>query len=337
MNQAGAVFNRKWIPLNALRAFEAVGRHRSFTAGAQSIGVTQSAVSRHVASLEDLLGQKLLIRRAHTVTLTKAGELLLPAIGKSFDRLEQVLSEIRAASPDGGRRLRVHFPPSFLQQMALPILAEFRAAFPDVSLDVTSALAPGLPHGDCDIAVVYDRPQVSDRIRDLLWLVRVTPVCAPAVAAAITAEGLSLEDFLARQEPLHVRVEGEPRGALWQAFARRHGLSLAADRGLAFDTLVLAVQYAMAGGGVTLADVDMFEGEIASGRLAAPFREECEDGFGYYLTMAAEDLDDPVIAAFRGIAIRRFAGLRRTRGDVTGDDRAVVRLVTTSGAALADG
>ncbi len=327
------MFNRKWIPLNALRAFEAVGRHRSFTAGAQSIGVTQSAVSRHVASLEDLLGQKLMIRRAHTVTLTKAGELLLPAIGKSFDRLEQVLTEIRAATPDGGRRLRVHFPPSFLQQMALPILADFRREFPDVSLDVTSALAPGLPQGDCDVAVVYDRPQVSDRIRDLLWLVRVTPVCAPDAAATVARDGLSLEDFLARQEPLHVRVEGEPRGALWQAFTRRFGLDLPPDRGLTFDTLVLAVQYAMTGGGVTLADVDMFEAEIAAGRLAAPFAEECEDGFGYYLTLAAEDLDDPVIAAFRSFVIQRFAGRRRARDEAPRP----VRLVASAGEAVGAG
>ena len=55
--------NRRWLPLNALRAFEAVGQHLSFTAGAQALHVSQSALSRHVISLEDLLGCQLLERR----------------------------------------------------------------------------------------------------------------------------------------------------------------------------------------------------------------------------------------------------------------------------------
>jgi len=321
---ADAVYTRKWIPLNALRAFEAVGRHLSFTGGAQAIGVTQSAVSRHVATLEDLIGQKLLIRRAHTVALTRAGELLLPAIGKSFDRLEQVLDEIRVRTPDAGRTLRVHFPPSFLQQLAMPLLGEFRARFPDVSLDVVSTLAPGLPAGDVDVAVVYDLPRVSDAIRDLLWLVRVTPVCSPAMAAEIARDGLDLAGFLARHELLHVRVVGLPRGHLWGDFARRHGLVLPEASGTTFDTLVLAAQYAMAGGGVALVDVDMFAAEIAAGRLVAPFAEECDDGYGYYLSLAAEDLDDPVVADFRSWIIARFAGRSRV---AAGAADPVVRLV----------
>ena len=54
--------NRRWLPLNALRAFDAVGQHLSFTAGAGALNVSQSAVSRHVISLEELIGQKLLDR-----------------------------------------------------------------------------------------------------------------------------------------------------------------------------------------------------------------------------------------------------------------------------------
>src|ERR1700709_1722255 len=99
--------DRRWLPLNALRAFEMVGRHLSFTGAAQSMHVSQSALSRHVAMLEDLLGQPLLSRRPHGLALTEAGAALLPAIGKSFDRLEQVLNDI--VRRDGRqRRLRVH-------------------------------------------------------------------------------------------------------------------------------------------------------------------------------------------------------------------------------------
>jgi DNA-binding transcriptional LysR family regulator len=66
----------------------------------------------------------------------------------------------------------------------------------------------------------------------------------------------------------------------------------------------------MEGSGIALADVEMFTREIADGRLVAPYAEEYENGYGYYLTMAAEDLEDPAIAAFRNWIIARLARRR---------------------------
>ena len=51
--------NRRWLPLNALRAFEAVGQQKSFTGGAAALSVSQSAMSRHGSGLEELLGKQL--------------------------------------------------------------------------------------------------------------------------------------------------------------------------------------------------------------------------------------------------------------------------------------
>lgn len=295
--------NRRWLPLNALRAFDAVGQHLSFTAGANALGVSQSALSRHVIGLEELLGKPLLERRPHRLTLTEAGETLLPVLQKSFDRLEDVLNTIRQGARSA-RTLRLHMPPSLLNHLALPMLSEFRRAFPDILIDVSSSNATGLPARDADVAVVYDRPSVDDRVSDLLWRVRVTPVCAPELAAR--AEGQDLAGFLAAHELLHVKLEGEPRGLLWATFARQCGLDLDTDRGLAFDTAISAAQFARTGGGVALLDREMFAAELASGALAAPFETSCENGFGYYLKFHAEDLADPVVAAFRGWMIRRF-------------------------------
>lgn len=297
--------NRRWLPLNALRAFDAVGQHLSFTAGANALGVSQSALSRHVIGLEELLGKPLLERRPHRLTLTEAGETLLPAVQKSFDRLEDVLNTIRQGAR-ASRTLRLHMPPSLLNHLALPLLSEFRREFPDILIDVSSSNATGLPARDADVAVVYDRPNVDDRVSDLLWMVRVTPVCAPAVAAG--SQGRDLAGFLAEQELLHVKLEGEPRGLLWATFARQCGLELDSDRGLAFDTAISAAQFARSGGGVALLDRDMFAAELGSGELVAPFETSCENGFGYYLKFHAEDLADPVIAAFRSWMIGRFGG-----------------------------
>ena len=86
--------DRKWLPLNALRAFEAAGQHLSFTAAANSLTVAQSAVSRHVIVLENFLGVALFERRPQQLVLTEAGRHILPVVSKSFDRIDQALGEV---------------------------------------------------------------------------------------------------------------------------------------------------------------------------------------------------------------------------------------------------
>jgi LysR family glycine cleavage system transcriptional activator len=297
--------NRPWLPLNALRAFDAVGQHLSFTAGAQALHVSQSALSRHVISLEELLGKKLLERRPQQLVLTEEGAILLPVVRKCFDRLEQVLNTIREGE-GAGRCLRVHMPPSLFNHLALPMLRDFRREFPDILIDVSSAHVTGLPPTELDVAVVYDRPNVDDKITDLLWMVRVTPVCAPELAKA--AEGRSLAEFIASNELLHVKLDGQPRGLLWANFLRQCGVVADSDKGLAFDTAFSAMQYAMSGGGVALADLDMFADEIRAGHLVAPYDYAFEEGYGYYLKIHAEDLADPVVSLFRSWLISRFQG-----------------------------
>lgn len=305
----GSSINRRWLPLNALRAFDAVGQHSSFTLGAASLSVSQSAISRHVIGLEDLLGKPLFLREASKLTLTAEGEALLPVVSKSFDRIEQTMNAIRDESVTRSA-LRIHIPPSLLQQLFMPMLRDFRGEHPDVRIDVSSAHVTGLPPTHLDMAIVYDRPNVDDRITDLLWMVRVAPLCSPATAQAAT--GVSLEAFLASQELLHLKLEGEPRDLLWSSYLRQCGLAVEAAGGLAFDTAISSAQYAMTGTGVFLGDVDMFAQEIDAGRLVKPYDVTVDDGYGYYLKLHADDLSDPAISMFRSWLINRFAILRRS-------------------------
>ena len=297
--------NRRWLPLNALRAFEAVGRHLSFTAGAQALSVSQSALSRHVQSLEELVGCQLLQRRPHGLELTQAGQALLPAIHRSFDRLEMELNAILRQEGRQTRTLRVHMPPSFLQQVALPLLAEFRQAFSGIFIDLSSSYGTGRPSGELDIAVIFDRPQVGQTVTDLLWMIRVAPVCAPALAERW--RGRSLGEFLDGNELLHVKISGQSRGLLWANYARQLGLKLETDRGLAFETGTLAVRYAMSGAGIALADLELNARELQSGELVMPFDAVAEEGYGYFLSLHAEDLADPAVALFRSWMIEHCA------------------------------
>jgi DNA-binding transcriptional LysR family regulator len=304
------VIDRKWLPLNALRAFEAVGRHLSFTAGAQSLSVTQSAISRHVSSLEDLLGKRLIHRKSGGLILTDAGARLLPVVEKSFDRIEKILNDIKSEGAGHERILKVYMPPTFLQRFGLQMLHEFRSEFPAIILDVSSTYGGvGLPLKNVDVAVVYDKPKVSDAIMDLLWMERATPVCSPQLAARFA--GRPFTELLAATELLHVRIEGQPANHLWSQFAKEFNVDIDTSRGMTFDTLALAVQYAERGHGIVLCDIDMFIDDIEAGRLGVPSDIEIRDGFGYFLSLQPENLDDPLISLFRNWMITRFVGIDR--------------------------
>ncbi|MDB6091779.1 MAG: Transcriptional regulator, partial [Gammaproteobacteria bacterium] len=201
--------DRRWLPLNALRAFEGVAKHGSFTAAANALLISQSALSRHVIALERLTGVQLFDRKPHALMLTKAGQHLLPAVVKSFDRLEYALDDIRNEGAPTQRTLRVQMPPSFAVQLAVPILRDFRRASTEVDIDLISPYGVGPPLGDVDVAVVYSKPSVTDLVTDLLWPVRLSVLCHPNIAALHKDKDLAA--FIEANEIVHVRIADLPR------------------------------------------------------------------------------------------------------------------------------
>jgi DNA-binding transcriptional LysR family regulator len=282
-----------------------VAKHSSFTAAANALLISQSALSRHVIALEKLIGVQLFERRPHSLVLTKAGQHLLPAVQKSFDRLEYALEDIRHEAATPLRTLRVQMPPTFAAHLAVPILRDFKATAVDVEIDLVTPYGVGAPPTDVDVAVVYSKPTVTDWVRDLLWPVRQHVLCHPDLARRHA--GKSLAEFIEANELVHVRLTELPRHYFWLQFARLAGLKgVNVERGLVFDTALLAVQYALSGEGVALLDGYLFGDHLRDGRLVAPFAETLEDGFGYYLITAPEALSDTAIALFRSWLIDRF-------------------------------
>ena len=297
---------RRWLPLNALRAFEGVAKHGSFTAAANALLISQSALSRHVIALEALLGVQLFERRPHSLALTKAGQYLLPAVNKSFDRLEFALEDIRNDGTPAQRTLRIQMAPSFAAQLAVPILRDFRRVSSEVEIDIVSPSQVGPPQGDVDVAVVYSKPLVTQMIADLLWPERLSLMCHPRIAEAHA--GKSLPAFLAANELVHVRLSDQPRHYVWAQFMRQHAIgNVNFERGMLFDTAALAVQYALSGEGIVLVDEQLFGEELRSGRLVRPFDATLDGGYGYYLLTHSEALGDGAVSLFRDWLIGHFS------------------------------
>lgn len=297
--------DRRWLPLNALRAFEGVARHGSFTSAAQALLISQSSLSQHVISLERQIGVRLFERRPQGATLTEAGRHLVTAVTTSLDRLECAIEDIRDEGAPAQRILRVRMPLSFAVHLATPILRDFRRQSADIDVDLSSSFGADEPLADADVAVVAEHPSSGDFVADLLWPVRLRILCHPQVAER--GHGKDLGAFIDANEIVHVRHDGALRHEAWCHFAQRNGVGAGAvRRGLVFDSAVLAVQYLSSGQGIALADPRLFTDDIRAGRLVSPFAAELDTGHAYYLVTHPEGLSDAAVAMFRSWLIERF-------------------------------
>ena len=118
----------KLPPLNAVRTFEAAARLGSFALAAGELGVTPSAVSHQVRSLEDQLGVSLFNRVRRTIVLTDAGRHYAEEIAGAFARIAAATKGIGEAGKGGV--LTVHSTPSFATQWLMPRLSRFQAQHP---------------------------------------------------------------------------------------------------------------------------------------------------------------------------------------------------------------
>ena len=99
--------SRSLPPLNAIKAFEASGRHLSFTKAAEELGVTPAAVSHQVRGLEDLLGLILFRRLTRALVLTPAGRQALPLLSEGLDRLSEGISLLKKSEESGELRVTI--------------------------------------------------------------------------------------------------------------------------------------------------------------------------------------------------------------------------------------
>jgi DNA-binding transcriptional LysR family regulator len=135
--------------------------------------------------------------------------------------------------------------------------------------------------------------------------VRLGLLCHPELAARHA--GKDLATFIRDNELIHIRIGDLPRHHVWAQFVRQANLGpLSYERGLVFDTALLAVQYALSGEGLVLVDLNLFRDDIEAGRLVRPFDATLDDGYGYYLITDPEALSDTAIALFRSWLIEHF-------------------------------
>ena len=156
------------IPTELLRTFVAVVDMRSFTRAAQSLGITQPAVSAQVKRLQQLLGGDLMDKSAPGVMVTELGESVLASARRLLSINDQILT-LAAAPATAAETIRVGVPGDFIGDILWRTVARSQEAQPDVGFHVKSVpsdvLAREVRQGELDVAVIVSGADPHDDAR----------------------------------------------------------------------------------------------------------------------------------------------------------------------------
>lgn len=291
-------------PLYALRAFEVAARSCSFTRAADELALTQSAISRHIRSLESHLGCRLFERNGPRLKLTDAGQRLARQLSAGFTLIEQACQPFRGER----RQLRLKAPSTLTMHWLLGCLETFRHAHENVAVQLASVWMDqdtvDFSSEPYDCAVLLGNGHFGEQVQSCKlfeeWLI---PICAPA---SLGDAPWDLER-LASAALIHPSSDRRD----WQRWLRGCGLSgdVALSRGVCFDTLDQGMAAAMAGHGIAIGDLAMIAAHLRDGRLALPFDRAVATGDAYYLVWPAGSAWQDSIDTLRQFLLRQLPAL----------------------------
>ena len=285
-------------PLNWLRAFEASARALSFTAAAQELHMTQSAVSQQIKSLENALGRTLFYRRVRGLELTDEGRGYLPTVQAAFATLEEGTALLVGRNdPDV---LELHANLSFAIFWLSPRLGRFMDEFPWVQLNVATSIWPQeRPSGSAAVEIVFGQGKWESRVGQRLTHDALFPVCAPALGARIHSTADLLRERL-------LDLPGTLQS--WDAWLEASTAGELPGKPLVHraSTWAVSLEWAMQGLGVALAHETVANHLIGTGRLVRPLDFSLPMKEAYYLIAPEGSHTNAAAQAFKGWLLREM-------------------------------
>lgn len=244
-----------------LQAFECAARHQNFSRAAEELHLTQSAVSRQIADLEQQTGLKLFERVRQRVILSEAGERLLPEVKQLLAQAERLMIGA-VATGQMATSLRIATLPTFGGKWLVPRLGRFLNRHPTVAISIESRSTQfSFAEENFDLAIHFGQPTWANASSTFLCHETVLPVASPALSASLAQNA---EATLENIPLLHLTT----RPKLWSDWSQHHGVSLPqAYQGLRFDQFSMLISAAAAGLGFALLPTYLIESELQSGTL----------------------------------------------------------------------
>ncbi|EDQ31722.1 Transcriptional regulator [Hoeflea phototrophica DFL-43] len=280
------------VPLNALRVFEAVARHGSFSRAADELGMTQTAVSYQIKLLEGHIGDQLFLRQPRQIVNTETAERMLPSVVKAFDFLGEAMA---LAQQTASETLEIHSSPTFASHWLARNLGAFQLEHPGIAVRLLRvSKITDFNRDPADVAIRWGVGPWPDLECQLLGRFTYAPMLSPALAASIG--GVNQPSDL-----LKLPIIGAQQEA-WQHWFAAMGEAipdLTSHKQHNYIEQDLSGNAALAGQGVAMLNHIYYPDELASGRLVAPFHTPSGDDVGVWLVYPHSRRNTPKIKAFR--------------------------------------
>lgn len=282
--------------LNDLRAFVAVARERSFTRAAAQLGLSRSALSHAMTSLEARLGVRLLTRTTRSVSATEVGMRLLNTLAPMFNQLDAELASLRSSQykPVGTVRITAsdHAIAGVLWPRLLPLLREHPGV--QVELSVDYALTDIAAHR-FDAGV-----RLGDQVDKDMIAARISPDFRMAVAASpeyLAGKSLpAMPHDLTEHRCINLRLPTHGGLYAWDFEKDGQAINVRVEGQTVFNNTFAMLQAALDGMGFAFVPYDLMQSYIEQGRLV-PVLEDWWPLFpGYHLYYTSRRQVAPALA-----------------------------------------
>jgi LysR family glycine cleavage system transcriptional activator len=298
---------RRLLPsMTSLIAFEAAARTGSFGGAASRVALTQSAVSRAIATLEESLGVTLFQRDGRRVQLTEVGRAYADQIGVALDQIRRATAGTIEAR-NAPAPIAIATLPSFGMRWLAPRLPRLFARHPDLAVSFSTRVAPfDFARETFDAAIHFGEPDWVGAAAELLIYESMVPVCSPRIAHD---KKLRTPADL-RQ---HTLLEQSTRPDAWQEWFQRAGVPAAPLRPRRkFEHFMMLAHAAAAGAGIALLPRFLVEAELADGTLVCPCDIELRSRQAYYIVYPYARTGNPSFAMFRDWLLEEARSYRET-------------------------
>ena len=288
---------RSLLPLNALRAFDAAARHKSFKLAAEEMSVTPAAISQQIRSLEEYLNVQLFIRDKNTLQLTKEAEEALPSLDDAFNAFETAVEILQ--KDEENRELHITLSPSFASKWLIPRLGRFYEQHENINVHVDASMAiVNFKNDEFDLGVRYGRGKYPGLYVEELMKEEVFPVCSPELLSG--EDGIKTYKDLKKITLIHddssLEDESCPK---WDMWLKAVGVTLSRkSKHLHFNSTQLTIEAALAGRGAAIAKGTIARDDLEQGRLVRLFARSLPVDFAYYIVCNEHKKDSPKVKAF---------------------------------------
>jgi DNA-binding transcriptional LysR family regulator len=281
---------------SVLSGFVAVAEERSFTRAATRLGVSPSALSHAVRSLEERLGVRLLTRTTRSVAPTEAGEQLLARVRPALGDLRQALDQVSGLGKRPAGHLRLVLPRSAALIALVPRLGQLARDYPDVVLEViTDNSRVDLVAGGFDAGI-----EIGEFIQKDMVAVRVSEDLRPAIVASPEYLASHPRPRNPRDLVNHVCInfrQGSRGMYRWEFEKGKQSLSVSVDGPLIVDDAEIQVRAALDGVGVVWTLEHYVTRFVSAGKLVRVLESWCAPFPGYFLYYPSRRLQPPALTA----------------------------------------